>query len=248
MYTFSVPKITEVEESTPSKNEAGEDISIVKKVSKEAPQTFALAKPTRKNIERGQFFYNKTVGNAIREGLMPHALLFKRLNNDGGTYSESDKEIWATKLNEKIKKEEEFKLLSIKSKEERSEEENKNYDSLLQDITIIERELRQIEFAENALLGVTAESHARTKTIMWWLMTLLNKQSGPESWETVLKGEDETQRENSWDEYFDEDSHTEEERLFWGNVFGRASHAITLWYYNRASEQKEFDEIIKQTT
>lgn len=242
LYQFSFPKESEVEEATETVNDAGETVKVTKKVKKSVDQEFCLQKPPRSVHDEADLFYNVTVSKGIQAGLLSAALLSKRFNNDGGILSEPEKEEWGDKFVERVKKELSLQKLSAKQGS-RTPEEQTEYEQLLKDIAVLNREMQEFEVRQQSLFDVTAEARARTRTIMWWLLFLLHRKNAKGEWEPFFKGKDLEEKQWAYDDLDDEDTFpTEEERQFNARVVTHAIQAITLWYYGRAQTQEDFKE------
>lgn len=208
---------------------------------------FCLQRPTRAMSDDAELFYNVTVSRGIQAGLLSAALLAKRFNNDGGILSEGDKKKWADQFLDRMRKELALQRLTAKG-ETRSPEEQTEYDNLVKEIAVIDRELQEFEIMQQSLFDVTAEARARTRTILWWLLFLLNKKNAKGEWEPFFDGKTLDEKQESYDALDDEEEYpTEEERKFAARVVTHAIQAITLWYYGRATDQKAFEAELKAT-
>lgn len=242
LYTFTFPKETEVDEVTETTNEDGSVVKTTRKVKKSVDEEFCLQKPPRSVHDEADLFYNVTVSKGIQAGLMSAALLSKRFSNDGGILSEPEKEEWGDKFVERVKKELALQKLSTKEGS-RSPEEQAEYEQLLKEIAILNREMQEFEVRQQSLFDVTAEARARTRTIMWWLLFLLHRKNAKGEWEPFFKGKDLEEKQWAYDDLDDEDLYTtDEERQFNARVVTHAIQAITLWYYGRANTQEEFKQ------
>lgn len=242
LYAFDFAKKIEVEETETSTNDAGDKVSVTKKVPKDVPVEFCVQRPPRSLIDEAELFYNVTVSRGITAGLLSSALLAKRFSNDGGVLSEEDKELWGKKFVERVQKEYSLQKLQIKEGA-RSEAEQAEFEELLKDVAILTREMQEFEIRQQSLFDVTAEARARTRTIMWWLLFLLHRKNAKGEWEPFFKGENLEEKQWSYDDLDDEEIFpTEEDRLFNARVVSHALQAITLWYYGRVTKQEEFKE------
>ena len=131
LYNFTLSKEIEVKETVNEKNEKGEEISVTKTVKKQIPQKIVIKKPTRLLFDEAELFYGVRLSEGIKAGLLTRVLLSKRFTNDGGVFSEIDKEEY-TKLYMKIfELQNDFQKISLKEDKDRSEEENVEYKSLI---------------------------------------------------------------------------------------------------------------------
>ncbi len=247
LYEFFIDKEELVDEEQIGTDEAGNPTKTITQVKKVVPVPFCLARPNRQLIDDADLFFNVTVSKGIQAGLLSAALLSKRFSNDGGILSDQEKKDWADKFLERFKKEEEIQKLNLKT--EKTPEETEQHDSLIKEIASLNRELHAFEFREQSLFDITAESRARTRTIIWWVLFLLNKKDKKSrEWVSFFDGETLAEKQNSYDELGDEESYPDEkEREFIAKVVNHAMQAVALWFYGRASKQGEFLKAIEET-
>ena len=172
LYEFSINKEVEVKETTNEKNEKGEEIQVSKNVKKELPQKYFIKKPNRGLFDEAELFYGVRLSEGIKAGLLTRALLAKRFTNDGGIFSEIDKEQYTSLYLKLFQLQNEFQRLSVK---EKSKEEELQYNNLIKDIAESREKIQDYEFAQASLFDQTAENRARNKTIMFWVLNLSYK-------------------------------------------------------------------------
>ncbi len=241
LYKFQIPRLVETFEEVEDTNSENQPVIVKKKVQKEAFEDFCLRKPTRSLYDEADLYYNKTVSKGLDEGLASYPLLVKKFENSGGIMSEPEKKEWAKKVTARYEKENEFKHLSVTPS--RSEEQEKQLKELIQEIALLDKDLRNYEIREQSLYDITAEARARKLTVGWWLLFLLYKKD-KEKWVPFFEGEKNTDKEEAYDERQDEDL-PKEELEFNKKVIDHAYKATALWYYSRASNQEEFTSAIE---
>src|SRR5689334_16022848 len=91
LYSFEILKATEVEEKETKLNEKNEEITIVKKVTKDLPVKVVLQKPSYSLQEAGSEYYDVTLSRAVAIGIMPKALMRKHLLNAKGVLTDEEK-------------------------------------------------------------------------------------------------------------------------------------------------------------
>ncbi len=239
LYTFTFPKECELEKKEESVNAAGETVTVTKKVKDKKDFEFCLQKPTRSLLDDAELFYNVTVSKGIQAGLMSAALLAKRFNNDGGVLSEKDKDEWGNKFVERVKKELTLQKLTIK--ENRTEEEEAQYEEALKDVATLTREMQEFEVRQQSLFDITAEARARTRTIMWWLFFLLYGKNEKGEWVPFFSGANLEEKQWAYDDLDDDELYPEKSgRDFNTAVISHAVQAIMFWYYGKARKQEDF--------
>tara|TARA_B100000287_G_scaffold402711_1_gene423887 strand:+ start:831 stop:1703 length:873 start_codon:yes stop_codon:yes gene_type:complete len=241
LYEFTVSKKDVVKEKTESENEKGEKVTVEKEVEKLVPHKFFLRKPTRSMYDEAELFYGVKLAEGVKAGLLNHALLAKRYNNDGGIYSEDQKDDFANTYFELLHDQTEYQQLAIKG-EERDDKENEEFEELEKKLSMNRRKLQAYEAEKASLFDQTAETRARNKTVFWWVLSLSYKEEesgennpvfGTGSFDEMLARYDEM--EDSDDPYFEE-------------LIQRLVYYISFWYSGRASTKEEFDELTEQAT
>lgn len=220
IYEFSTIKEIEVEEKLVENIDGIEKITT-KKSKKNQETKYGLRKPTRSMIDDGELFYAQQVSNYIKLGLIPQALLAKRLNNDEGIFSEDQKK---EKNNFLLKYIEKLQLIQpLVEKLEKSEEEKKQLETLVADNAIIYQEIQSYDIAQRAQFNITAENHAQNKLILWWNLNLLYVEKDS-VWHPVYgEGEYETK-------YKVFQAYEDQEETSYLSASKRAISLIYFWY------------------
>lgn len=239
LYEFTLNKEIELKETISEKNESGEEISVTKTVKKQIPQKIVIKKPTRLLFDEAELFYGVRLSEGIKAGLLTRALLSKRFTNDGGVFSEIDKEEY-TKLYMKIfELQNDFQKISLKEDKDRSEEENIEYKALIKQITEIREKIQDYEFAQASLFDQTAENRARNKTIMWWVLNLSHQED--ESGNLVpIFGEGSFE-----DRIMVYDKLEEMTDSFFEKLIKKLVLFVSFWYMGRASTVEEFEKLFE---
>ena len=92
LYEFSLYKTDTVKEKSESTNDKGEKVITEKDVEKKVEHKFFLRKPTRSMYDDAELFYGVKLAEGVKAGLLNHALLAKRYNNDGGIFTDDQQE------------------------------------------------------------------------------------------------------------------------------------------------------------
>lgn len=241
LYVFSLPYETEVDEPFTSKDEQGNEISGNRKVKKSIDRKVALRKPTRSLLDDAELYFNVLVSEGIKSGLMSRALLAKRFNNDGGVLSQPEKVAYGKAYNDLEEKEREYnKLVSMASSS--SDEEKASASKLKEEIAGLRRGLQELEMSQLQLFDITAESRARTKTILWWVLHLVHKEElgKPDQFVPIFKGETLEELFESYDAIEEGDNIPQNEKDFLFKAIRRAAEATAYWFYGTAVTQEDF--------
>ena len=237
IYEFTVNKEETVKEASVEKKKDGTEVTTSKDVKKEVPHKFFLRRPTRSMTDEAELYYGVRLAEGIKAGLLTRALLEKRFENDGGTRSDDENQEYK-KIIEKLQNfhREQSKLLDIDLKK-RTPAQKKRLKELDSEIKPTRRSLRDLQLVEDSLYEETAESRARNKVILWWMLHLAHVEEGEKETDFFGKGsfEDRLERYDEIDEG---------EEFFEIVVARKFAYYVSFWFVGRPNTQKEFQEMI----
>ena len=240
LYEFTIEKKEVVKEKSESENEKGEKVTVEKEVEKSVPHRFFLKRPTRSMYDEAELFYGVRLAEGVKAGLLNHALLAKRYNNDGGIFSEDQIDDFSTTYFDLLHDQTDYQQLAIKG-EERSKEEEERFIELEKKMSLSRRKLQAYEADKASLFDQTAETRARNKTVFWWVLSISYEEAedgevspvfGTGSFEEMLARYDEL--EESDDPYFEELLH-------------KLVYYISFWYAGRAASKEDFDALTQES-
>ena len=238
IYEFTVNKEEEVSEDTVETKKDGTEVTTSKKVKKEVPHKFFLRRPTRTMTDEAELYYGVKLAEGIKAGLLTKALLEKRFENDGGTRSDDENEQYEEIIN-KLQDfhKEQVKILDIPAKK-RTAAQKKRLEELDAEIKPSRRALRDLQLVEDTLYEETAESRARNKVILWWMLHLAYSE-GQDGKETEFFGvgsfEDKVEKYDEIDEGED---------IFDIVVARKIAYYVSFWFVGRPNSQEEFQSMI----
>ena len=237
IYEFTVNKEETVKEETIEKKKDGTEVTTAKDIKKEVPHKFFLRRPTRAMTDEAELYYGVRLAEGIKAGLLTRALLEKRFENDGGTRSD-DENAEYKEIIEKLQgfHREQSKILDVDEKK-RTPVQRKRLKELGSEIKPTRRALRDLQLVEDSLYEETAESRARNKVILWWMLHLAHTEEGKEETEFFGKGSFEERLER-YDEI------DEGEEFFEIVVARKFAYYVSFWFVGRPNTQKEFQEMI----
>ena len=237
IYEFTVNKEEEVTEDSVEKKKDGTEVTTSKKVKKEIPHKFFLRRPTRAMTDEAELYYGVRLAEGIKAGLLTRALLEKRFENDGGTRSDDENEQYK-KIIEKLQgfHKEQSKILDIDEKK-RTPTQKKRLKELDSEIKPTRRALRDLQLVEDSLYEETAESRARNKVILWWMLHLAYTEEGEKENEFFGTGD--------FDKKIERYDEIDEGEDFFDIVVARKfAYYVSFWFVGRPNTQKEFQEMI----
>ena len=237
IYEFVVNKEEEVTEDSVEKKKDGTEITTSKKVKKEIAHKFFLRRPTRAMTDEGELYYGVRLAEGIKAGLLTRALLEKRFDNDGGTRSDDENEEYK-KIIDKLQgfHKEQSKILNIEEKK-RTPIQKKRLKELDKEIKPTRRALRNLQLVEDSLYEETAESRARNKVILWWMLYLAYIEEKGKEIEFFGEGDLDAKLERY-------DAIDEGEDIFDIVVARKFAYYVSFWFVGRPTSQTEFQEMI----
>lgn len=238
LFEFTLNKEIEKDIEENSINEKGETVKTIKKVKESAAQKYFVRRPNRALRDEAELFYGSCLSEGIKAGLLTNAQLARRYNNDGGVFSEDEKTKYqqlALKLFEKTEVLQRLDLIK-----EKNETEQKQKDDALKEIVDIRSQLQNYELTKQTLLDCTAESRARNKTIIWWLLNLSYFINEKDEEQSFFSGATYQEKLKSYDIFDDLDD------VFTNDLINKKFlYYVTIWALNGPSNQKDFEILIK---
>ena len=237
IYEFTVNKEETVKEETVEKKKDGTEVTTSKDVKKEIPHKFFMRRPTRAMTDEAELYYGVKLAEGIKAGLLTRALLEKRFENDGGTRSDEENKEY-NKIIEKLQAfhKEQSKILQINEKK-RTPTQKKRLKELEAEIKPARRDVRDLQLIEDNLYEETAESRARNKVILWWMLHLAHIEENGK--DTPFFGEgDLDSRFETYDEIDEGDD------IFKLVVARKFAYYVSFWFVGRPNSQEEFQSMI----
>ena len=267
LHTFKVNRSVDFKEESTEKNEKGEDVKVTKVVKKDRPVLVRIRKPGRKLFDEGELYYGVKLSEGIKAGLLTRALLAKRYQNDGGSMSEPEKERYSELYLKLFEKENDLQRLQINLEKISEEEKKDKITDLLMEMSDVRRELQDFETAQSSLFDQTAETRAKNKTIMWWVLQLAEvekkndeikdyhwykkeeKASTDEEKKELEKEIEKLEFVNVFDGEALEDKMDKYDTLedgddeFWQESLKKLAYFISYWYSGQADSEEDFQRV-----
>lgn len=228
LYEFEVSQEQEVEVPHESKNEAGETVVTKKKEKKNVTARYGIKKPNRTLREAAQIFNAVEINDLIKLGLLTHAQLQRRLEDDGGTVSNNQNTALNAISAELVKVSNEIADLKKELDVKKDEAKQKEYDGKIGQLDQIKNQIANFYINQMSLYQNTAEVIARNKTLAYYICFLsLKYEKG--QWEEMFHSADLTkvgynQRADQSDEVFEGSNELDKKAL------GKLSTLIGTWF------------------
>lgn len=238
LYEFTLKKKEKVDKEVPDVNKDGENITAKKTVEEEVEHKFFLRRPTRRMLDEGELYYGVELGKAIRAGMITRPLLHKRYTNDGGIMNDLQQKAFdeiTKELREIYKQQEEINVIDEKKRTTAQKKKHEDLDAKAKPYL---ETMRRYNMAEESIFEDTAESRARNKAILWWVLFMSYKDD-----ETpFFKAGEFDDRVEQYDEIDDgQDS-------FLTSVVAELTYNISLWYFARPNSAEQFVELKKNVS
>ena len=208
---------------------------------------FFVRKPGASLSREGELFHYRMLNSAIKEhGLLPTVLISKRFANDDGILSKEESlqyDKFYARLAEITK---ELLLLEEEKKNEGISGfsgisgclEPKPFDKekLIKEREDLRRTLQQFEANKTSLFNISAESFARNKTILFWILFLSYKEDDKGNFIPLYGDGTFEERLAKSDEIEDGDD------VFLQAVVKKFLFHVSYWFYSGSTKPEEFEK------
>lgn len=240
LYSFSIEKEEMVTKTIESTNEAGEKVTVTKQVKESVPQKFFLAKPSRTLQEEAELYRATKFSDAVKRGILTHDLLSKRLKNDDGLLSETEKTWYSEAYKNLYDTQAQIQKTATKADNEKTEENKKENNELILKLNEIRQSIRNFEINKSSLFELTAENYSKNKLIFWYLMFLSYKSNDKGEPEPLFPGKTIDNKAEKYDEM------SELNDPFYNIIIQRFMYYVTLWAVSEVSNPEQFEKLVKE--
>lgn len=241
LYKFVTNKTETKTETKKVKDSDGKETTETTSETVEKPITIAIAKPRRRLYEDAELFHGVKLSEGIKAGLLTRHLIAKRYDNDGGLFSEAERDEYASLIILKTQKIKDYQMSGID--ESNKEKTEKNKAKLLEELTAIEEQIQNFESERSSLFEKTADVRAENQLVMWWTFMLgyYSDKDDPKDEDFVpVFGEGSfDDRLESYDNFYDEEDE------FWLPVTKKLAFLTSFWHNGSIKNQEAFGEAEK---
>jgi|TARA_R110002020_G_scaffold7330_4_gene30850 hypothetical protein len=238
LYQFTVDEIKEVEKESSRKNKKTGEVTITKKKVKEkVPLEVKIKKPSRRELEDAELQYTIEMSKCIKQGILTKAMLAKKYSDTGGAFTEEGEKEYGKLYKQILEFQNEY--IKLDSATKLDAKQKKRLEFLKEEIAKVKRELVEVETNLQGLFEHTADVKAQNKLLLWYGLHLTYIQ-GEEDEDPIqyFKGSD---YDEKLEDYYEKE---EENSDVYQQVIKQVSTTLAFWFYNQASTQKEFEEIM----
>jgi|TARA_R110000824_G_scaffold208421_1_gene394200 hypothetical protein len=240
LYKFEVNKTSLEKVTTTSKDKDGNEVSVTKEEEVTKPLECYILRPRRSLIDQAELFYGVQLAVGVKAGLLTKSLINKRYSEDGGVFSKKDQEVYANLQLTLLRKEKELQKLELADvDQEEKKERDKRASEVLFGMTEIRQQMQDFEAFREAIFDQTADTRAKNKIVLWWILNLSYIKDELEGGETVplFKGETYEEKLNCYDNY-------EELSIEHVNqAMGQFAYYISFWHNGQANTKEDFDRV-----
>jgi hypothetical protein len=239
LYTFKIYSEKEVTvEEKKIDEQTKEEITISKKVLEKVPFEVILKKPTRRQIEEADLEYSVEISKCIKKGILTKAMLAKKYSDTGGVMSENQ----SKRLMELYSKIYDLQAENIRLESSTKKKENKEkIDSIVEQLTMVRKEIVDIESSYRSLFDHTADTKAQNRVLLWYVLNLTYiKDTEDEKEIPYFKGEDFDQKLEHFYKLEEDPNDT------YSIISKKVSTLIAFWFFNQASSPEDFEDLDKK--
>jgi len=240
LYQFTLDKEYEkTVESTRKNKKTGEETITKKKKKVKEPVEVQIKRPNRRELEEAELEYSVEMSKCIKKGILTKAMLAKKYSDTGGVFSEDNSEEYAAFYKDALDLQNEYMRLDTVDK--RSEKQEARFDKVKGLIANNRKDIIDFESNFQSLFDHTADIKAQNKVLLWYCLHLTFVYDEElDKFVQYFKGED-FEAKTSF--YYDLEESDDE---FYNSLIKKVSTTLAFWFFNQASTQEEFEELMKK--
>jgi len=238
-YLYEFQSVEKVLSKEPEKQTIdGKEIEVLVQKETNVVHSYGIKKPSRSLRDESELFFSVTRAGYIRKGMLTITETRKRLLNDGGALSESEKDRLKKAWENYLKDLKEYREITLIDTDKRTEQHKTRILELEKSSKANEETIKEFEMAEFVLFEDTADARARNKAIFWWVLNLAHeiKDGKP----VPVFGEGDYEEKMKKYEEFEEN-----EDKFSLEVTTKFNQLLSMWYAGKASTKEDFDGVLE---
>lgn len=241
LYQFTLDKeVEKTVESTRKNKKTGEETITKKTVKEKEPIEVQIKRPNRRELEDAELEYSVEMSKCIKKGILTKAMLAKKYSDTGGLFSEEDSSEYAKMYKQALDLQNEYmRLDTVKS---RNEKQEARFEKVKEEIAANRTKIVEFESNFQSLFDHTADVKAQNRVLLWYCLHLTYVyDESLDKFVQYFKGDD---FEDKISYYYELE---EAEDPFYNDLIKKISTTLAFWFFNQASSQEEFEELIKKT-
>ena len=201
------------------------------------PLEVKIKKPSRRELEDAELQYTIEMSKCIKQGILTKAMLAKKYSDTGGAFTEEGEKEYGKLYKQILEFQNEY--IKLDSATKLDAKQKKRLEFLKEEIAKVKRELVEVETNLQGLFEHTADVKDQNKLLLWYglHLTYIQREEDEEPIQ-YFKGSD---YDEKLEDYYEKE---EENSDVYQQVIKQVSTTLAFWFYNQASTQKEFEEIM----
>lgn len=240
LYQFSIDKEIETTvESTKKDRKTGDETIIKKKVTEKVPVEIFIKRPSRRELEEAELEYSVEMSRCVKKGILTKAMLAKKYSDTGGVFSEDEAKAYTDLYKQVLDLQNEY--IRLDSADKKDEKQTERFEKIKAELSDVKRQIVEMESTFQSFFDHTADVKAQNRLLLWYVINLtyiLN--DGQDEPVPYFSGSD---FEQKIEDYYKKE---ESGDSFYFAAIKKASTILAFWFFNQASEPKEFDELISK--
>jgi len=240
LYQFTLDKETEkTVESTRKNKKTGEETITKRKKKIKEPIQVQIKRPSRRELEEAELVYSIEMSKCIKSGILTKAMLGKKYSDTGGVFSKEDSENYAELYKSALDLQNEYVRLDTAKK--KTEAQESRFEKVKGEIAVNRTAIIDFESNFQSLFDHTADSRAQNKILLWYCLQLTYVyDEEKDKFVEYFEGADFEEKTKS---YYDLE---EADDNFYWDLIKKVTTVVAFWYFNQASTQDEFEELIEK--
>lgn len=240
LYQFSIDKEIETTvESTKKDRKTGDETIVKKKVTEKVPVEIFIKRPSRRELEEAELEYSVEMSRCVKRGILTKAMLAKKYSDTGGVFSEDEAKAYTDLYKQVLDLQNEY--IRLDSADKKDEKQTERFEKIKVELSDVKRQIVEMESTFQSFFDHTADVKAQNRLLLWYVINLtyiLN--DGQDEPVPYFSGSD---FEQKIEDYYKKE---ESGDSFYFAAIKKASTILAFWFFNQASEPKEFDELISK--
>jgi len=240
LYQFTLDKeVEKIVESTRKNKKTGEETITKKKVKEKIPIEVQVKRPNRRELEEAELEYSIEMSKCIKRGILTKAMLGKKYSDTGGLFSEEDSDNYAKMYKDALDLQNEY--IRLETVKKRTKAQESRFEKLKGEVAVNRKEIIDFESNFQSLFDHTADVKAQNRVLLWYCLHLtFVYDEERDRFVQYFEGEDFDEKITS---YYDLE---EADDPFYWDLIKKVTTVVAFWYFNQASTQEEFHELIEK--
>jgi hypothetical protein len=240
LYQFTIDKeVEKIEETSKKDRKTGEEITTKKTVMVKQPIEFFIKRPSRRELEEAELEYSVEMSRCVKKGILTKAMLAKKYSDTGGIFSEDEAKTYSDLYKQVLDLQNEY--IRLDSADQKDAKQKKRFETVKSGLADVKRKIVEIESNFQSFFDHTADIKAQNRLLLWYVINLTYIQyENDDKPKPYFEGSD---FESKIEDYYEKEESNDQ---FYFAAIKKASTILAFWFFNQASEPKEFDELIEK--